>query len=405
MPWHRLGPVGQYGKVIDRVMTNTIPTEPALEETRGFRWGHVPSVKRRGLAAEGAQPEPDLGAIGSFTGTFRGAGFNTIFRPQDFAVTPTPLPNPAHGPDDNILELNLTEEILSFSPALGSIPNRGMVQGDVFLNGVPYLQVINDVSDPNEPVGIHFEPGVWLNVPPTTAPAEGVTLVRMASIPHGTTIEAQGTSLAVAGGPLIEPVDITPFPIGNPGAPFRFPSQEVKDTDTFRVPQDLTAFIAGGTITQAILDNPNLIIKNRADAQNITSTTVIIISTEPDDPLFGGGTDNIAFLLGDKTATAPNANAIRMTATFWIETVSEQITLPACGPGQTVTVQGSTSAGSPIASFAVSPATEIAADTQINVTYTQIQYTQTVFLNFNGLTWPHVSVATLVPNSPIPITP
>jgi len=280
-----------------------------------------------------------------------------------------------------------------------------MVQGDVFLNGVPYLQVINDVSDPNEPVGIHFEPGVWLNVPPTTAPAEGVTLVRMASIPHGTTIEAQGTSLAVAGGPLIEPVDITPFPIGNPGAPFRFPSQEVKDTDTFRVPQDLTAFIAGGTITQAILDNPNLIIKNRADAQNITSTTVIIISTEPDDPLFGGGTDNIAFLLGDKTATAPNANAIRMTATFWIETVSEQITLPACGPGQTVTVQGSTSAGSPIASFAVSPATEIAADTQINVTYTQIQYTQTVFLNFNGLTWPHVSVATLVPNSPIPITP
>ena len=94
------------------------------------------------------EPEPDLGAIASFTGTFKGTGFNTIFRPQDFAVTPTPLPNPAHGPDDNILELNLTEETLSFSPALGSIPNRGMVQGDVFLNGIPYLQTINDVSDP-----------------------------------------------------------------------------------------------------------------------------------------------------------------------------------------------------------------------------------------------------------------
>ena len=227
----------------------------------------------------------------------------------------------------------------------------------------------------------------------------------MASIPHGTTIEAQGTAFTVAGGPLIEPVDITPFPIGNPGAPVRFPSQDVNDTGTFRVPQDLTNSIADGTITQAILDNPNLIIKNRADAQNITSTTVIMISTDPDDALFGGGTDNIAFLLGDKTATAPNANAIQMTAIFRIETISEQITVPACGPDQPVIVQGNASAGSPVASFAVSPATEITADTQIEVTYTQIQYTQTVFLNFNGLTWPHVSVATLVPNDPIPITP
>jgi hypothetical protein len=385
-------------------MTDTVSTEPALEQTRGFRWGQVPSVRGLGLAAEAAQPEPDLGAIASFAGKFKGTGFNTIFRPQDFAVTPTPLPNPAHGPDDNILELNLTEETLSFLPALGLIPNRGMVQGDVFLNGIPYMQAINDVSDPAEPVGIHFEPGVWLSVPPTTAPAEDATLVRMASIPHGTTIEAQGTSFTVAGGPVIKPVDITPFPIGNPGEPFRFPSQDVNDTGTFRVPQDLTSFITAGTITQDILDNPNLIIKNRADAQNITSTTVIVINTNPDDPLFGGGTENIAFLLGDKTATAPNANAIQMTAIFWIETVSEQITVPACSPGQPVIVQGNVSAGNPVASFAVSPATEITADTQIDVTYTQIQYTQTVFLNFNGLTWPHVSVATLVPNDPIPVT-
>jgi hypothetical protein len=382
-------------------MTGAAPTVPVFERVRGFRWGQVPSVGQ----VLPPQPEPDLGAIASFTGTFRGAGFNSIFRPQDFAVTPTPLPNPAHGPDDNILELNLTEETLSFSPALGSIPNRGMIQGDVFLNGIPYLQAIKDVSNPDQPVGIHLEPGVWLSVPPTTAPVEGATLVRMASIPHGTTIEAQGTSFAAAGGPLIEPVDITPFPIGDPDAPARFPSQEVKDTGTFRVPQDLTSFIADGTITQTILDNPNLILKNRADAQDITTTTAIVISTDPDDPLFGGGTDNIAFLLGDKGATAPNANAIRMAAIFWIETVSEQITVPACGPGQSVIVQGNASAGSPVASFAVSPATEIPADTQIDVTYTQIQYTQTVLLNFNGLTWPHVSVATLVPNDPIPITP
>ena len=34
---------------------------------------------------------------------------------------------------------------------------------------------------------------------------------------------------------------------------------------------------------------------------------------------------------------------------------------------------------------------------EITVNFTQIQYTQTVLLNFNGLTWPHVSVNTLVP--------
>jgi hypothetical protein len=389
-------------------MTDTAETGAALDLTRDFRWSQVPSASRASFGVESAEAEPDLGAIASFVGKFRGTGFNTIFRPQDFAVSPTPLPNPANGPDDNILELNPTTETLEFSEALGSIPNRGMVQGDVFLNGIPYVQKINDVSNPTQPVGIHFEPGVWLSVPPTTAPAEGATLVRMASIPHGTTINAQGTSFTVAGGPRIDPVDITPFPIGDPTNRIKFPSQQASDTSTFRIPQDLTSFIAAGTITQGILDNPNIVIKNRADAQNITSTIVIQISTDPADPLFGGGTDNIAFLLGDKTATAPNADAVQMTAIFWIETVSEQITMPTLpaysSPGQPVIVQGDTSAGGPTPSFAVTSASDIPAGTKIDVTYTQIQYTQTVLLNFNGLSWPHVSVATLVPAEPVPVS-
>jgi hypothetical protein len=385
------------------IMADNVPIEQALEQTRGFRWGEVPPTRERRLAALAAPAAPDLGGIAGFVGTFSGTGLNTIFRPQDFAVTPTPLPNPATGPNDNILEINLTEETLSFSAALGSIPNRGMVQGDAFLNGIPYLQTINDVSVPANPVGIHFEPGVWLSVPATTVPAEGATIVRMASIPHGTTIEAQGISFTVAGGPRIDPVDITPFPIGNPGRPFKFPSQTATDTGTFRLPQDLTGFIAAGTITQEILDNPNIILKKRADAQNITSTTVNVISTNPADPLFGGGTDNIAFLLGDKNATTPNADAVQMSATFWIETVTEQITVPAYTADQPVIVQGATSAGNPVVSFSVTSQTPTAEDTTIDVSYTQIQYTQTVLLNFNRLTWPHVSVATLVPNEPVPV--
>jgi len=381
-------------------MADTVPTE----QPRAFRWREVPPTREQRLAAvAAAQADPDLGAIAGFTGTFRGNGLNTIFRPQDFAASPTPLPNPATGPNDNILELNLTEETLTFKPALGSIPNRGMVQGDAFLNGIPYEQRISDVSVPADPVDIHFEPGVWLSVPATTVPQEKATVVRMASIPHGTTIEAQGTSFTVAGGPQIAPVDITPFTIGKPAQRRKFPSQTAADAGTFRLPQDLTSFIDAGTITQGILDNPNIVLKTRADAQNITSTTVIVISTNPADPLFGGGTDNIAFLLGDKNATSPNADAIQMSAIFWIETVKEQITVPAYTADQPVIVQGATTAGNPVVSYSVTSKTPTAEDRTIDVSYTQIQYTQTVLLNFNHLSWPHVSVATLVPNDPVPV--
>ena len=42
---------------------------------------------------------------------------------------------------------------------------------------------------------------------------------------------------------------------------------------------------------------------------------------------------------------------------------------------------------------------------KLTVKFTQIQYTQTVLLNFNGLTWPHVSVNTLVPADDIVVPP
>jgi hypothetical protein len=40
---------------------------------------------------------------------------------------------------------------------------------------------------------------------------------------------------------------------------------------------------------------------------------------------------------------------------------------------------------------------------RITVLTSQIQYTQKVVLNFNGLSWPHVSVSSLVPANPVPI--
>jgi hypothetical protein len=374
----------------------------------------APAVRPAAAPPPVAISPPSLGPLVAFVGAWNGRGFNTIFRP-DNSKTPTPLPTPvAAGPlpaTDNVLELNITSESLSFSPSLGSVPNRGSEpEGDIFLNGVPYLQVISDVTTPGQKVGIHVEPGLWMSVPSSSSPNEGPTLVRMGSIPHGTTIQAQGTSTVIDGPPDIPSVDITPFTTVTPGNVIKkitFPSQTATKQGTPRIPQDLTPFIAAGTITQPILTNPNLILSNLIASQKIISTTTITISTDPANPLFGGGTDNIAFLLGsDNNAplpSRPNAQALQMTAVFWIETVEQTITVPIFNPGDsTLLIEGESKVpGQPVPVFSVTPPVAIAAPRQIKVTSTQIQYSQMVILNFAGLSWPHVSVATLVPSDPI----
>jgi hypothetical protein len=285
------------------------------------------------------------------------------------------------------------------------VPNRGTAtQTDIFLNGVPYLQTINDITIHGESVGIHVEPGIWIHVPATTVPQLGESVTRMASIPHGATIEAQGTSLSVAGPPTIDPVDITPFVTGsNPLKKITFASQTASNPNTPRIPQDLGPFITRGTITQALLDDPNSLLRSHISKQKITNTIAIIISTGPPPPPqllpFGGGVDNIAFLLGQAAATAPNAQALQMFAIFWIETIEQVVLVPPYkvgGPPFAIKARPSVP-GQRVPTFSVTPPYDLDMPREITVKFKQIQYTQTVLLNFAGLTWPHVSVNTLVP--------
>ena len=380
-------------------------------------------------AAAAVVPLPaNLGPLAAFTGTFTGQGFNTIFRP-DSTNTPTPMPGPVNttDPPDNGLELNLTAETLSFSNSLGSVPNRGENnQADAFLNAVPYLQSINDVTS-GSATGIHFEPGLWLAVPATTNPNEPFTVARMASIPHGTTIIAQGVALpAIAGKPTITPVDITPFI--PPNNKITFQNQTATNKTTRRIPQDLTALIASGRITQAILTDPNTVLRNQITHQAITQTVVIEISTKPGSPplsggplptgnnpsapKFAGGTSNIAFLLGQANpppgGPTSNANAVQMDAVFWIETVVYDVQVPAIPAGTPPIVVDPVQKGSVpvvpsfVAAIPFVPGKGFAGGT-VKVATTQIQYSQKVLLDFNGLSWPHVSVASLVPAAPVPI--
>jgi hypothetical protein len=206
-------------------------------------------------------------------------------------------------------------------------------------------------------------------------------------------------------GPIFDVVDITPFPIGG-GKPIKFRSQTADLTDTPRIPQDLTKFIAQGTITQALLNDPNTKLRNDIVGQNIKKTIVFTVDTTSNNA--GGGTDNIAFLQGtpDPTVanpavqTGPNAVAAAMKATFWIETVQDTLTIPVWKPGQApLRIKGSVPhPGAKVPYWKITPPHEITTPTSIDVFFTQIQYSQVVNLNFAKLTWPHVSVATLVPS-------
>ena len=268
-----------------------------------------------------------LGPLRELGGTWVGRGFNTISLPD--------FDNPA-GPQPFRVKLNATREILEFTRIGGKIPNRGSQgQLDIDLFGLTYLQRISDTLT-NEP--LHIEPGLWLHVPPTTVPAQPETVVRMGSIPHGTSVLAQGFSLVVPSGPKIDPVDTTPM------------KGTVPITDaSYLAPFSSTTLPPGFHPT--FLKNPNLALEADILGQDIIETTVLIISTaaDPAKKILAGSVGNIPFL-------ASNANVTQLDAIFWVEKVRQ--------PDGNV--------------------------------FMQLQYTQTIILNFLGINWPHISVATML---------
>ncbi len=280
------------------------------------------------------QPFPEvaspLGPLAGLVGQWSGRGFNVIWRP-----------NSTTG-QDRFLELNVTSEQLEFTAISGQIPNRGLLQPDINMFGLTYLQ---QISDANLKAGLHIEPGLWVAIPKTSDPNVSPTVARLASIPHGTTILVQGTATTAAAAPNIPAASIKPFTINHPSQTFDFPEQTLTNQTSFRTP---AAGLAG--VTQAMVNDPNSVLHAAIAGQHITSTTTLHV-TSTDTPVPGGGTANTAFLKGGPQG--PNAVTASVVSTFWLETVQGQ------------------------------PAEN------------QLQYSQTVLLNFNGLSWPHVTVGTL----------
>jgi hypothetical protein len=298
-------------------------------------------------------PLAELPGPGDTPGVWVGHGFNAIWRPHQLSTG-----------QDRFLELNLTDDKIVFTRIDGDIPNRGLDMPDINMHGVTYMQQINEAGNPA--AGLHVEPGIWAVVPQTSNPAEPQTVVRMASIPHGTVINAQGVFQVIPGGPQIIPNNnILPFFFNTP-APTNAQFDEIAQTFPeldLSIPTQFRQEPAG--ISQAdlqnIVKNPNSVLQNALhqslQGTSMESRTFLRISTTNSVIKGGGGTANTAFLTSSTDPNVGNARATEMQATFWIETIA--------GTG-----------GQPAK--------------------LQLQYTQLVMLDFNGIHWPHVTVGTLV---------
>jgi hypothetical protein len=309
-------------------------------ETSSFRASASPTVQL-----------DRLGPISDLTGTWVGKGFNLVSVPTKDGSGPLPFR----------LLVNSTEETLVVAPIGGPIPNRGSKDDDTFFLGLHYLQ---RVSDGETNAGLHVETGLWLNLPEANGQP---VLSRLASVPHGDSVMSLGTAeTTTTEVPSIPAVVSAPFTIDSKGI-------RVNDTNPdYNAPFSQAKAKPPAGIRPEAVDNPNVILNDvllsdasagrtfvktvklsvRAPAivdAGGAPTTVPVILVPGQPPLQSGGVQNIPFV--DR-----NAPVTELSATFWIQTVLNK------------------------------------DGTQ----FLRLQYSQTVFLQFAGLTWPHISVATLV---------
>jgi hypothetical protein len=373
----------------------------------------VPSVR---IPVEDEKIRKDLGPLKYLAGRWEGEGFNLIARPD------------LEGNSNLYLQLNQTRETTRFDIISSSIPNRGFGQDDINLYGLTYLQ---KVSERFTGGALHIEPGVWVTQPATSYPSEsaphGAHLVfRQGSIPHGSSLLAQGIAQHFTGPPTLKTptaeyafsefpsFNSTPFPTLptappilhaagsseslSPAAPPGLTQYDLTVADSATNPRTpfathpplppLPADINGVPMQDVVNDPITLlqaVIRQQVSHGYQFEGTVLNIATQANITFFAhpnskvgdptvvvnptngaGGIKNILFLEGGDPVgpKGPNADAAVVYATFWIERVTHRS----------------------------------------QPSFMQLQYAQMVILNFQRLTalpktvnvgWPHVSIATL----------
>lgn len=289
-----------------------------------------PGLIRLGRDAQASVAE--LGPLADLVGTWIGT--------QGWELIAVPEGDPGAREGFTFIARPYTE-VVSFTPIGAPVPDRGGPAGEMLLSGLMYELRIADLVT-NEP--LHLETGMWLYL----ADVQGgqppdQPIVRSASIPHGDSFLALGTSSQAGGMPVI------PVPSAIPDAG---PDALAGYTDDWleKIPSPCNP---------AVLFNPavpNQVLLDALSGLDVVRTTTLSVSTDG-----GGGILNIPFV-------DANANATRFACDYWIETI-----------------EGTTSSGQP------QLVQQLQYSQQTNIEFLQ---------QFGGppgelIMWPHVNVNTL----------
>jgi hypothetical protein len=270
----------------------------------------IQTMKNNGrYVAPAKTGDDDLGPLKLLPGTWKnlptlpGRGWNMIALP--FATEPA-------SPLNYRLLLNQYNEELKFTLVDKGVPNRGIrrngttTDSDQLVVALDYEQMIEQIVAEDFPesgkagdpgLAIHHEPGLWLHM--TNETTNGLDIARLATIPHGDSALALGTSEELDGAPRIP--NINGLPIG--------------------VPQDLDIGYLSpykhfhDNLFRGLFDptDPNKLLNDANDGIDIVKTTKL----EVDTTVESGGIVNIPFIV-------KQANAADMKSTFWIQELAEK---------------------------------------------------------------------------------
>lgn len=212
------------------------------------------------------------------------------------------------------LLLNQYTETLNFTLVDKGVPNRGVnddqtVQTDQLIVTLDYEQVIRQVAVVDRPrsnvagapgLAIHHEPGLFLNMINLN---DGIDVGRLASIPHGTSVLALGTSSEVSGVAQIPAVNGLPVGVNQDLAnpylePYRFFHENPFD-GLFRAIPGFPGFDPV---------EPHRLLERDNQGVNVQTTTILEMNTTT----ASGGVSNIPFI-------ERQADAASMKSTFWIQ--------------------------------------------------------------------------------------
>jgi hypothetical protein len=347
----------------------------------------APALPRTRVSDRSAPLPPDLGPLELLPGVWTGSGtgWNMIALPFEQA------PPPPAGFKFRVLMNQFSEE-LRFTFVDHDIPNRGLTRPDdpppdpsqpnqarwdQFVVALDYQQKIAQVKAEDQPpspglaglpgLPIHHEPGMWLhprnrrfkddNIHEDVVTQVELDVARLASIPHGNSVLALGTSKISAGMPEIPPISGMPSgrfeDIRTPG--YDFKSDPYLKPYKHYVNKPFKGLDQRPGFPGFSPADMNEILRFENQGVTIVRTTTLTVDSTRKE----AGISNAPF-------SAREAEPVSMKSTFWIQELAE---------------------------------TDAHGNPKL-----RLQYSQVVMLHFfrpredefpGRAVWPHISIATL----------